>query len=176
MPDTLICPCCGGNRTVENDGGSCRCPLCRTTFRRSDEECLASSLRSITLDLKRLGEDRIRILISSKKDEGGAVFKVFTQESQTGGAVSASAWTHIASTLFSSAHFECWKQTSYDPSLSDGMTWTLTVTFERKHAMSCHGCNGYPPYWNDVISSLAFCFRAADLDCESYLSKKKEPS
>lgn len=176
MPNTLFCPCCGGNRTVENDGGSYRCPLCRTTFRRSDEECLASSLRSITLDLKRLGEDRIRILISSKKREDGAVFKVFTSESQTDGSVSAGEWKEIAESLFLTAHFECWKQTSYDPALSDAMMWTLTVSFERKHSMSSHGCNGYPPYWNDVISSLSFCFNAADLDPESYLSKKKEPS
>ncbi len=177
MPNTLICPCCGENRIMESENGVFRCPFCRTSFRRDDEECLASSFRNLTFDLKKLGEDRVRIMLLSQKNGEGKLFRVFVADRPpVSGDLSADDWRRIASVIFCKAHFECWKQTSYDPDIVDGMMWNLTVSFERKHSMTCHGCNGYPPYWNDVIEALAFSFEAAGLSPSSFLSKRKEPS
>ena len=46
----------------------------------------------------------------------------------------------------------------YNSELLDGTTWTLDVTLEKKHALSYRGCNGYPPYWNRLLSLLSPIF------------------
>lgn len=177
MANTLLCPFCGEKRTVEMEYGSFRCPLCRTSFKREDEESLAESFRSLTFDLKKLGGERVRIILSSLRGGEVRTYRVFSESrAPVSGEMKREDWMKIARTLFVDAHFESWKHTSYDPQLSDGMTWTLTVSFERKHSLSCHGCNGYPPYWNEVIVALSFCLEALGLNPSEYLSKRKEPS
>ncbi|MBQ0072099.1 MAG: hypothetical protein KBS81_09665 [Spirochaetales bacterium] len=80
------------------------------------------------------------------------------------GKLSEEEWSIFAERLFSEVFIDKWKPNYFSSRIHDGSTWTVNVSFEKKHALSFHGCNCYPAYWNCLVDVLSPYCRRCDIE------------
>lgn len=160
MVENNKCPKCGsfnvsGISDLSGDG-LYRCQDCRTSFGvRNGHHPYADifvgmemelhSIRKESFEIKFVGERGNRQFHVSKGDQKDCFIGKMTEEE----------WRGFAERLFTEVYIDKWKANYFSTRISDGSTWTVNVSFEKKHALSCHGCNGYPAYWNSLISLVS---------------------
>ena len=68
-------------------------------------------------------------------------------------------WKKILNTLYKKLYLHEWKRSYFEPVL-DGESWSLEVKLTDRRRRYYHGCNAYPPYWDelkDLFLGLAHC-------------------
>lgn len=159
MSSKIKCPHCGSLNVVVNDNDNkalYRCEICRTLFGKvNDSKNVASTkLISFALDVKLLfGASYCFKIVES---DGKSEYSITKNEKieLSSGILANESWQEFKRLLFDDIYIDKWKAVYFDPSVSDGVKWSLKISFLRKHSLFFSGCNGYPPYWNELIALL----------------------
>lgn len=176
----IKCPRCGSKEGVASiDAGASdnmsqlpayRCKDCRVEFGTvCGKSSFSPIVQEVIFDVNGLYTDQIRITCSKKKK--GYVYQITSKKYNIDkkGDISDELWNRICEGLFDDCYLLSWKKYWYNPDIIDGTLWNLEVSFEKKHTLSFHGCNGYAPYWNQLLSLFSFMFEEVELDFKAFL-------
>lgn len=176
----IKCPRCGSLEAVSNvepenssnnsQDPAFRCHACRVEFGTvSGKSSFSSIVSEVILDINGLYTDQVNITCSNKKR--GYVYQITSKKHNIDkkGEIPLEVWNEICEGLFDECYLSSWKKYWYNPDIIDGTIWNLEVRFDKKHALSFHGCNGYAPYWNQLLELFFYVFEEAELDSKAFL-------
>lgn len=180
----LICPKCGSTRIVHMDyGGSFssgemdsqkpayKCKACKQEFGTvCGSSHYSNIVQSITISILKPYENKDSISLKLSKNENGIKYRIDIQDcgAIVKGNISEMTWKNICNALFNEIFLDSWKNRVYNPKIIDGTIWDVEVKFEKKHALQIHGCNGYSPYWNELIALVGPILDANGIDSSIY--------
>lgn len=170
----VVCPKCGSTKVMQIDYGgklemgvdisqnsAFKCKACKQKFGTVCGESEYSSIvKNFYLSINGVYANKDVIALKISAGDNAIKYKISSEKLglDKKGTVSADYWKSFCFSLFNELYLTGWKSNFYNSELLDGTTWTLDVTLEKKHALSYRGCNGYPPYWNRLLSLLSPIF------------------
>lgn len=168
---SVVCPRCGSHKVHQLDYGAkiasgvdvsqnClyKCNACKQEFGTVCGTSLYTSIvRRLTIEINGLYSGTDSVCLVYTKGADSIQYKLTSKKRNliAKGVISDSDWAGITDKLFNSLYLTGWKSNFYNSDIIDGTTWSIEVNLEKKHALSYHGCNGYPPYWNQLLELIA---------------------
>ena len=167
----LVCPKCGSAKILQLDYGAkvdagidisqkCayKCKACKQEFGTVSGKSLYTTIvQSISVEINRpyLFSDSFDLKVSSH--EKGAKYRLAKKDgsAEYKGFITKDEWDSICDSLFNKLFLSGWHGVFYNSEIIDGTIWNIDIKLKKKHSLSYHGCNGYPPYWNQMIDLIA---------------------
>ena len=142
---------------------SWRCNKCRKDFgsepilfnKKSQKyEFYTDIVTSLEFSLNTFGAGSTCITIT-KTDKGADIVfeRIYSQDSGHQEHISSAEWNKILNTLYNKIYLHEWKRSYFEPVL-DGESWSLEVKLTDRRRRYYHGCNAYPPYWDELKELL----------------------
>ena len=136
-----------------------RCNKCRKDFgsepvlfnkKSQKDEFYADIVTSLKFSLNTFGAGSTCITITKTNKGADIVFEcIYSQYSGHQEHISLAEWKKILNTLYEKLYLHEWKRSYFEPVL-DGESWSFEVKFTGRRRRFYHGCNDYPPYWEEV--------------------------
>ena len=169
-----VCPKCGGYEVahIEENGENAEtyyCKACNSAFKKPNGDSIYPSLiKGIALDIK--GFFTNSVSIKMQYNDTSIKYSISSKEDHIDyhGICTGDEWNKLSNNLFNECYLNSWKHNYYSPKLIDGTSWYLEVKLKRKHALQFHGCNGFPPYWNKLLSTFEPLFKKAGVSIEEF--------
>lgn len=180
----VTCPKCGSSKVMLMDYGGLennstdlsqksayKCRACKQKFGTVSGKSIYSSIvRSISLSIDGTYANTDVISLKLSAIDQIIKYKLSSKKNdvEKRGTISKELWDEICRALFDEIYLLGWKSNYYNSDLFDGTTWSLNLALEKKHALSYRGCNGYPPYWNKLLSLLSPIFEEHGIDSQKF--------
>ena len=97
-----------------------------------------------------------REIVISKHDNGAGVqirHLPFGKEAEAY-RITPDKWGKLLGRLYGWVDLQDWENEYENPQALDGERWDLKVTLDDGNSVEYHGCNAYPPKWQDLVKAL----------------------
>ena len=180
----LVCPKCGSTKILPityaaktdesidiSQKCAYKCKACKQEFGTVCGKSLYTTIvQSLSVEINRpySFQDSFELKISTH--EKGAKYRLAKKDgtSEFKGFITKEEWDSICDSLFNEIFLTGWHGVFYNSEIIDGTIWNIDVKLKKKHSLSYHGCNGYPPYWNQMIALIGSILSNNGIDQDKY--------
>lgn len=180
----LVCPKCGSTKILPityaaktdesvdiSQKCAYKCKACKQEFGTVCGKSLYTTIvQSLSVEINRpySFQDSFELKISTH--EKGAKYRLAKKDgtSEFKGFITKEEWDSICDSLFNELFLIGWHGVFYNSEIIDGTIWNIDVKLKKKHSLSYHGCNGYPPYWNQMIDLIGSILSNNGIDQDKY--------
>lgn len=171
----ICCPKCGSYDIADGEEfriptSKYHCASCNTDFGNADGHSMYDGIvKEIHLDIDGLFTDRI--VFDASRSDSLISYSITSRKKGISykGNILPEEWDALSYHIFNKCFLSDWKRISYSSRILDGTTWNIAIKLKRKHALNFHGCNGFPPYWNEFIKCLEPFFIRSGIAIEEFL-------
>lgn len=154
LPDSLICPCCGGEKIEkrETKKGLYHCLDCRTDFGNAKGELYSPSMKYFSLNIKDVNKTETQVEIKNCDNTFSFIYERDGMLRE--GIIGKEEFFSFEKQLFNDLYIDKWKRNCVSYHSVVGIAWDLKISFVKKHSIFIHGFNCTPPLWLGLMKAI----------------------